>query len=117
MIDPVERHPTLGFPLDLKLQALDLAVGTTHKLADNIKNVALIRGTGCDERVIRLVLDKRAYWLNWYTMNQSKWMDSISRRPGRNCRTDKPGNRSRHYADANKTRDQYVRCHDGEGSR
>jgi hypothetical protein len=102
------------YPNRLMLLAAEQSIGPTHSPIDATRAAMVLRGTGNHPAVLRMILDKRAAWLDWHTMTQARWMDKISRRPGRNRKGIDP--RSRHYPDAILARESYVRCHDGEPS-
>jgi hypothetical protein len=103
-----------AMPDRLMLMAADQATGGTHAAVDCARAAMILRGSGMHPAVLRMILDKRAAWLDWHTRTQREWMDKISRRPIRNLKGIDP--HSRHYPDAIMARESYVRCHDGEPS-
>lgn len=90
------------YPDRLMLVAADLSTGGTHAPVDCARAAMILRGSGMHPAVLRMILDKRAAWLDWHAATQRRWQRE-TRRPSR----------ARHH-DSIGIREGYVRCHDGE---
>lgn len=79
------------------LIAADQASGGTNLPVDNARNLLVLRGSGNDPRVLRMILDKRASWIDYLAASQRRWQRETRR-----------ANRARHH-DSIAIRERYVR--------
>lgn len=72
----------------------------THNVVDQYRSLFALKAANPDElpEVKRMILDRRAAWLNWLTVTQRKWQ-SKTRNP----------NKANHH-DSIAAREKYVRC-------
>lgn len=86
--------------MDATLYAASMAIGGgTHHFSDTIRDVIALRGMNNDPRVLRMILDKRAAWLNYLTVMQVKWQRNTKRQ-----------SRAKHH-DSIAIRERYVRAY------
>lgn len=80
----------------MQKRAVDMATGG-HPL-DMTRNLMIAKGTGWDADALRIILDKRAAWLDYLSETQRRWQ--------RNARSFRKSN----HHDSLVTRERYVRC-------
>ena len=88
---------------EAKLEAIKRIIGSTSNIVDRYKNLQVLKSVEEDfqeyNQVLNLIIESRYNWLNWLTITQRYWQNTVSKNP----------NKQKH-SDTLEIRNKYVKC-------